>query len=87
MKMLGGSTFWLSETPDQVSVGWDAAMERVCTYALFKVKGKTQKFYVFNTHFDHIGEKAREKSVELILEKIKLIILAILNIKNIYLWK
>ena len=28
-------TFWLSETPDQISVGWDAALERVCTYARF----------------------------------------------------
>lgn len=70
LEFLEGSTFWLSETPDQVSVGWDAAMERVCTYALFKVKGKSQIFYVFNTHFDHIGEKAREKSVDLILKKI-----------------
>ena len=25
------STFWLSETPDAASVGWDAALERICT--------------------------------------------------------
>ena len=30
--LLKNSTFWLSETPDTISVGWDAALERICTY-------------------------------------------------------
>ncbi|WP_372919198.1 endonuclease/exonuclease/phosphatase family protein [Salegentibacter sp.] len=63
-------TFWLSETPDEVSVGWDAAMERVCTYGKFREKNSDKKFWVFNTHFDHIGEEAREESARLIYEKI-----------------
>ena len=61
------STFWLSETPGKISVGWDAALERICTYGLFLDKKKGQNFWVFNTHFDHIGSIAREKSAELIL--------------------
>ncbi|MEM8892717.1 MAG: endonuclease/exonuclease/phosphatase family protein, partial [Bacteroidota bacterium] len=65
------STFWLSESPDEISVGWDAALERICTYALFEEKGGGAKFYVFNTHFDHRGEKARRKSAKLILKQIK----------------
>ena len=65
------STFWLSETPDVVSVGWDAALERICTYGLFIEKLSGEIFWVFNTHFDHIGEISRKKSSELILEKIK----------------
>jgi len=64
------STFWLSETPDNVSVGWDAALERICTYGLFKDKVTKENFWVFNTHYDHIGVLAREKSSELILNKI-----------------
>lgn len=65
------STFWLSATPDSVSMGWDAACNRVCTYGLFKSK-KTKKYlWVFNTHFDHIGTKAREESAKLIINKIK----------------
>ena len=64
------STFWLSETPDDVSVGWDAALERICTYGLFKDKETGDSFFVFNTHFDHMGLIAREKSSELILDKI-----------------
>ena len=64
------STFWLSETPGEISVGWDAALERICTYGLFLDKKKGEDFWVFNTHFDHIGSIAREKSAELILKKI-----------------
>jgi len=68
---LESSTFWLSKTPDKISVGWDAAMERICTYGLFQDKISKEKIWVFNTHFDHIGVKARKKSVKLILKKIK----------------
>ncbi len=52
-------------------MGWDAVCNRVCTYGLFKDKKTKQKFWVFNTHFDHIGEIARRNSAKLIIEKIK----------------
>jgi endonuclease/exonuclease/phosphatase family metal-dependent hydrolase len=65
------STFWLSQTPDSVSMGWDAACNRVCTYGLFKSKKTKQLLWVFNTHFDHIGITARIESAKLITEKIK----------------
>ena len=68
--LLKNSTFWLSETPDTISVGWDAALERICTYGLFKDRITKIFFWVFNTHFDHIGVVAREKSSELILKRI-----------------
>jgi len=64
------NTFWLSETPDIISKGWDAAFNRVCTYALFKDKKTKKNIWVFNTHLDHIGEVARTKGIELILSKI-----------------
>jgi len=70
-KVLDSGTFWLSKTPDKISIGWDAAMERICTYGLFEEFETSSKFYVFNTHFDHRGKKAREKSAKLILKKIK----------------
>ena len=71
--LLKNSTFWLSETPDTISIGWDAALERICTYGLFKNRITKEEFWVFNTHFDHIGVIAREKSSELILNRIKII--------------
>jgi len=70
-KLLKSETFWLSETPDKPSVGWDASLERVCTYGLFEDLKTHKQFYVFNTHFDHRGVLAREKSAELIVAKIK----------------
>jgi endonuclease/exonuclease/phosphatase family metal-dependent hydrolase len=63
------NTFWLSQTPDVISKGWDAAYNRVCTYALFKDLKTKKTFWVFNTHLDHIGEEARTKGLELILSK------------------
>ena len=69
--IIENSTFWLSETPSEISVGWDASMERICTYGLFQNINTKQQFFVFNTHFDHIGSEARLKSAELILQKTK----------------
>ena len=64
------NTFWLSETPTVISKGWDADYNRVCTYALFKDLKTKKQFWVFNTHLDHVGNKARINGVKLILEKI-----------------
>ena len=69
-EVLKSNTFWLSETPNKISVGWDASMERICTYGLFQNKHSKEKIWVFNTHFDHIGIKARKQSVDLIIKKI-----------------
>lgn len=64
------STFWLSETPDRPSKGWDAALNRVCTWGKFEDK-TGNIFYVFNIHYDHVGQKAREESSKLVVQKIK----------------
>lgn len=70
-RLLTQSTFWLSPTPDKVSIGWDAAYKRVCTYGLFEEVKTHKKLWVFNTHFDHVGNVARTESAKLILQKIK----------------
>lgn len=68
--ILEHSTFWLSETPNNISKGWDAVLERICTYALFRSNETNKIFWVLNTHLDHIGTEARQKSAELIWAKI-----------------
>jgi endonuclease/exonuclease/phosphatase family metal-dependent hydrolase len=70
LQVLIQSTFWLSETPDKPSKGWDAALNRVCTWVKFENK-EGKKFYVFNIHYDHIGQQAREESSKLVIAKIK----------------
>ena len=69
--LLESKTFWLSETPEEVSVGWDAALPRICTYAQLKEHTTGRVFWHFNTHFDHVGKAARANSALLIIEKIK----------------
>ncbi len=63
--------FWLSETPEEPALGWDAACIRICTWGLFEVKETGKKFCFFNTHFDHRGDKARVESAKLILKEIQ----------------
>jgi endonuclease/exonuclease/phosphatase family metal-dependent hydrolase len=70
-KVMESNTFWLSATPDTISLGWDAACKRVCTYALLKNKKSNKMIWVFNTHLDHMGEVARTKGLELILSRIE----------------
>lgn len=67
-RVLDQGTFWLSETPSKPSKAWDAALPRICTWAFFEDK-EGFNFYIFNTHFDHVGNQAREKSAELISSK------------------
>lgn len=65
-----GGTFWLSETPEKPSKGWDAAILRVCTWVKLHDKWNKKDFIVFNTHYDHVGVKARIESAKLIKKKI-----------------
>lgn len=70
-KLLESSTFWLSETPDTISIGWDAVLPRICTYVYLKDNITGKKIWVFNTHLDHIGKLARINSAKLIVKRIK----------------
>jgi len=70
-RVLQSSTFWLSETPDKISVGWDADIQRICTYGLFEHVITKNKIWVFNTHFDHIGKIAQEHSAKLLSDTIQ----------------
>lgn len=69
-KVLQNKTFWLSPTPEKPSKGWDAAYNRICTYGLFEEIKTGKKIWIFNTHFDHVGEIARTESAKLILSKV-----------------
>ena len=69
-KLLENGNFWLSETPDVCSMGWDAACRRIVTWAKLEDKETGKEFYVFNTHLDHVGEVAREQSISLIVKRI-----------------
>jgi endonuclease/exonuclease/phosphatase family metal-dependent hydrolase len=71
LEMLDGGTFWLSATPAVPGKGWDAACERVVTWAKLREKRGGKVFFAFNTHFDHVGNTARRESAALLKARIK----------------
>ncbi|MEW6762809.1 MAG: endonuclease/exonuclease/phosphatase family protein [Pseudomonadota bacterium] len=69
--LLGKGDFWLSETPDRPSFGWDAkCCHRLASWARLRDRTSNRVFYVFSVHFDHEGEQARRASADLVLRKI-----------------
>ncbi len=69
IEILESGQFWLTEKDrTQPNTGWDAAQPRICVWAKVRHKIADKTFYVFNTHFDHIGTQAREESAKLLLE-------------------
>lgn len=66
--LVGTNTFWLSETPGVPSRGWDGKYKRIVTYVHVRDKQTGQLYLVFNTHLDHKGVVAREKSLALIAD-------------------
>lgn len=73
LRLLDQGSFWLSETPDSPSLGWDAACVRICTWGRFAGQTATddEAFYFFNTHLDHVGVTARREAARLIVDKIR----------------
>lgn len=70
VSMLKWGTFWLSETPEKPSMGWDAACRRTATWALMKDKKTGKKFYFINTHLDHKGAEAQKNGLKLIVDRL-----------------
>lgn len=65
--------FWLAEDMNAIGKkGWDAACERVATWAILKDKVSGKKFFFLNTHLDHVGKVARHEGASLVLEQVKM---------------
>jgi endonuclease/exonuclease/phosphatase family metal-dependent hydrolase len=63
--------FWLSQTPDRPSMGWDAqCCKRIASWAQLKDRRTGKSFHVFSVHFDHQGDVARRESARLMVRKI-----------------
>ncbi len=71
LELLDRATFWLSETPEEAgSKGWDAAFPRIVTWGRFRDRATGDTLFLFNTHLDHVGEKARAESARLIRRRV-----------------
>jgi endonuclease/exonuclease/phosphatase family metal-dependent hydrolase len=77
--LVQSKTVWLSETPTKPGKGWDAACERIATFALLFDLKTNDTLLVINSHWDHVGVRARQESAKLILKEIE----AFTSIQNI----
>ena len=62
-------SFWLSETPDKPSLGWDGACIRIATYVRPTEKATGREYVHFNTHLDHVGREAQVNGAKMISKK------------------
>jgi endonuclease/exonuclease/phosphatase family metal-dependent hydrolase len=63
--------FWLSDTPEVIgSKTWGPKLARMVTWVKFRDRETKQEFIFVNTHFDHQVQEAREKSAQLVRERI-----------------
>lgn len=70
-ELLDKGDFWLSQTPDVPSVGWDAVLPRICSWGHFRHRPTGFEFLFFNLHMDHVGKRARVESAYLVQRKIQ----------------
>jgi len=69
--LLTYSTLWLSDTPDTPgSMSWGNHIPRIITWAKFKDIYTGERFFVFNTHWDHESQDSRVKSARFLRETI-----------------
>jgi endonuclease/exonuclease/phosphatase family metal-dependent hydrolase len=66
-KLLDKGHFFLSETPNERTIGWDAMYIKPLAWVKLEDKDTCKKFYVLSTHFDHVGKIARQESAKLIV--------------------
>ena len=70
-ELLHNEMFWLSDSMEPFSKGWDGKYDRYCTWAKFRDTEDCRTFFVFNTHLDHVGETAKLEGARLICRKVK----------------
>ena len=69
VELLTCGTFWLSETPETPSMGWDAACKRTCTWAKMRMKRSGKEFAYLNTHLEHVGKVAQREGLALMMKR------------------
>lgn len=67
-KLVDSGTFWVSETPEEVSFGWDAACRRVCTWVILEEIATGEQYAHVNTHLDHEGSEARVNGSKMVAD-------------------
>lgn len=72
-RLIRSGHYWLSETPEEPSYGWNAACRRICQWALLEDVKSGGRFIYCNTHFDHMSVEARKESAKLLKIRLRTI--------------
>lgn len=70
-ELLENHTFWLSDTPEKISLGWDGGCHRICTTAVLKDLKSEKTLQFSNTHLDNKGIEAREKGTKMVVKEVE----------------
>lgn len=71
LESLATNYFWLSDTPEVAgSTTWGNSNRRMVTCLKFRDRATGGEFYLWDTHFDHQIQLAREKSAELVRRRV-----------------
>ncbi len=69
--LLDAGTFWFSDTPSVAgSKDWGNLPPRICSWVHLVETDTGGGLYVYNLHLDNLSQNSREKSVQLLTEKI-----------------
>lgn len=64
--------FWISQTPETMSIGWGAKCYRICVETLLRHRETGGLLNVLNVHLDHGDEDApRVKGIRLVVDRAK----------------
>ncbi len=72
-RLFGLDQFWLSPAPYMPGTRFaeQSSCPRICISVILKHRDRILPFRVYNTHLDHVSEKARIQGISQILERIK----------------
>lgn len=69
LEVLDWDTVWFSEKP--ATAGFGAYSPRLCVWVRFRDKQTDKEFYLFNSHFDHIGPEAKLMSAYILVDTVR----------------
>lgn len=68
-KLVDSGHFWISETPEKISNGWDGACNRISTWVILENLETGKQYAHVNCHLDHVGDVARAEGAKLVAQK------------------
>ncbi|MDR2087520.1 MAG: endonuclease/exonuclease/phosphatase family protein [Dysgonamonadaceae bacterium] len=67
-----GGTFWLSDTPEELSKVPESSATRIATWVKLEDKITGEQIFAINTHIDHTNATAQDKQVRILMQQIQL---------------